>query len=81
MLESRLGTKADAVAWPYGIYDRDLEDAARNAGYVAAFAYDGGLACSGRELYEIPGIPVSDSDTGERFSQLLTYPASRGRIE
>ncbi len=81
VLESRLGVKVDALAWPYGIYDRDLEEAARNSGYAAAFAYDGGLARAGCDLYAIPRIPVSDSDTGERFSRLMTHPAPRRRIE
>jgi hypothetical protein len=81
VLESRLGIKVDALAWPYGIYDHDLEEAARNAGYATGFTFDGGLARSGCDLYAIPRIPVSDSDTGERLSQLLTHPLPRGRID
>jgi peptidoglycan/xylan/chitin deacetylase (PgdA/CDA1 family) len=80
-LESRLGIKVDELAWPYGIYDRELEEAARRAGYTTAFAFDGGLASSGCDPYAIPRIPVSDSDRGARFAQLLAHPRPRGRIE
>ncbi len=37
ILEDRLETKVDLLAWPFGIHDRDLEQRARAAGYVAAF--------------------------------------------
>ena len=81
VLESRLGITVDELAWPYGIYDRDLEEAAQHAGYATAFAFDGGLASPGCDPYAIPRIPVSDTDTGERFSQLLAHPQPKGRIE
>lgn len=70
-LESRLGIKVDALAWPFGIYDSQLEEAARLAGYQAAFAYEGGPARAGCDEFAIPRIPVSDRDTGLRFRQLL----------
>jgi len=70
-LESRLGIKVTALAWPFGIYDSQLETAARQAGYQAALAYGGGPARAGCDEFAIPRIPVSDHDTGLRFSQLL----------
>jgi peptidoglycan/xylan/chitin deacetylase (PgdA/CDA1 family) len=72
-LESRLGIKVDALAWPFGIYDLQLEAEARQAGYQAAFAYEGGPARAGCDEFAIPRIPVSDHDTGLRFGQLLGY--------
>lgn len=70
-LESKLGGKVDLLAWPYGIFDPQLEEAAARAGYVAAFAYAGGAAHPGVNLFAIPRIPVSDWDNGARFAALL----------
>ena len=75
-LESRLGIKVYALAWPFGIHDPQLEAAARQAGYQAAFGYEGGAAGAGCNDFAIPRIPVSDHDTGSRFLQLLNNQRS-----
>jgi peptidoglycan/xylan/chitin deacetylase (PgdA/CDA1 family) len=81
ILNSRLGSQVDVLAWPFGIYDPNLEEAARQAGYEAAFAYEGGAARAGCDMFAIPRIPVSDSDTGAKFSRLLIEPKSKGKKE
>lgn len=81
ILQDRLGKPVNALAWPYGIYDPDLEEAAHQAGYEAAFAYGGGAARGGCDLFAIPRIPVSDSDTGAKLSRLLIEPKSKGKEE
>ena len=40
VLEKRLGTPVDLLAWPFGIYDDFLEKEAARAGYVAALSID-----------------------------------------
>lgn len=40
VLEKKFGTTVDLLAWPFGIYDEELEKAAKDAGYVAAFSID-----------------------------------------
>jgi peptidoglycan/xylan/chitin deacetylase (PgdA/CDA1 family) len=70
-LESRLGHKVTLLAWPFGIVDADLEAAARRAGYVAGFAYEGGLAAPGEDLMALSRIPVTDSDRGARLGAKL----------
>ncbi len=40
VLEKKLGTKIELLAWPYGIYDDYLEAEAQKAGYVMAFSID-----------------------------------------
>ncbi len=40
VLEKKLDTKIEYLAWPYGIYDDYLESEAQKAGYVAAFSID-----------------------------------------
>jgi hypothetical protein len=52
--------------------DPELELAAQQAGYKAAFTYSGGLARQGCDLFAIARIPVTDTDQGVRFGALLT---------
>lgn len=40
ILEEKLGTSITALAWPFGIYNEYLEQAAANAGYTMAFSID-----------------------------------------
>ena len=40
ILEQKLGTPISLLAWPFGIYDPYLEQAAANAGYSMAFTID-----------------------------------------
>jgi peptidoglycan/xylan/chitin deacetylase (PgdA/CDA1 family) len=40
ILEEKMGKKITLLAWPFGIYDPYLEQAAKNAGYVMAFTID-----------------------------------------
>jgi peptidoglycan/xylan/chitin deacetylase (PgdA/CDA1 family) len=75
-LEQQMGWPVTALAWPYGIFDRQLEQAAAKAGYHYAFAYAGGAARPGSDPYAIPRIPVSNSDQGAAFEALLTGTAS-----
>lgn len=76
VLESRLGIKVDMLAWPFGIDDHELEAAAARAGYVAAFAYEGGLARPGTDLFALPRIPVSNAARGASFGALLSQVSS-----
>ncbi|MGO4871117.1 MAG: polysaccharide deacetylase family protein [Roseiarcus sp.] len=70
-LEERLKRSVEFLAWPYGIFDRDLERAAAAAGYSAAFAVQDRPARADGDLFAVPRITVSDADRGERFERLL----------
>lgn len=70
-LDKQLGTHVDLLAWPYGIVDRDLEMAARRAGYVAAFGFDGKLTTKSDDIFAIQRIPVPNSARGAAFDALL----------
>jgi peptidoglycan/xylan/chitin deacetylase (PgdA/CDA1 family) len=78
VLEQKLGTSVTLLAWPYGIYDPELEAAATRAGYVAAFTFGGGLARPGCDILAIPRIPVAGAETGSQFAALLAGPAQHG---
>jgi peptidoglycan/xylan/chitin deacetylase (PgdA/CDA1 family) len=71
VLEERLGSPITLMAWPYGIYDPNLEQAAARAGYTASFAYAGGLALPTSDLFAIPRIPVSNYAQGSAFATML----------
>jgi peptidoglycan/xylan/chitin deacetylase (PgdA/CDA1 family) len=70
-LDAQLGTHITLLAWPYGIYDVDLEAAAARAGYVAAFGYAGGVAYPGEDRFSIHRIPVPNFAHGTAFEGLL----------
>lgn len=71
VLEARLDKPVDMLAWPFGIVDAELEAAARRAGYVAAFAYEGGPMAAGDDPLALPRIPITDGYRGESLESLL----------
>lgn len=72
VLEQRLGSQITLMAWPYGIYDHDLEQAAAHAGYTASFAYAGGVALPGDDPFAIPRIPAGNYAHGDAFGTMLS---------
>jgi peptidoglycan/xylan/chitin deacetylase (PgdA/CDA1 family) len=70
-LEARLRAPVDYLAWPYGIFDRELERAAAVAGYSAAFSVVDRPARPGDDLFALPRRAIADFDRGERFERLL----------
>jgi len=73
ILNRELHLSVRSLAWPYGIVDHQLEDAAQQAGYAHAYAFDGKLATVADDAYAIHRIPVPDS-AGIGF-----IPCSAGR--
>ncbi|MCX7380525.1 MAG: polysaccharide deacetylase family protein [Alphaproteobacteria bacterium] len=71
VLAARLGVAADLLAWPYGIHDAELEEAAEAAGYLAAFALGGRAAPAGAPRFAIPRYQVYEADIGARFDAVL----------
>ena len=59
VLQARLGIPVTMLAWPYGIYDSELEAAAGAAGYRYAFAYGGGLARPDEDPLALARIPIA----------------------
>lgn len=81
VIEKRLGRPVDLLAWPYGIFNSDLEAAAKRAGYLAAFAFGGGPAAHGDDVLALPRIPITDVDRGARFGAMLTSRGQRSQGE
>jgi peptidoglycan/xylan/chitin deacetylase (PgdA/CDA1 family) len=73
-LEKRLGGSVDLLAWPFGIHDTALMDAARQAGYVAAFSIDRRPVTPAESIMALPRYIVTDRDRGPAFARLLSGP-------
>jgi len=73
VLETRLETRVDMLAWPFGIADRQLELAAQRAGYAAALTYAGGPAKSGDDAFALPRIPIAEGDRGRAFARKIGF--------
>jgi peptidoglycan/xylan/chitin deacetylase (PgdA/CDA1 family) len=79
VLESRLGTRVNLLAWPFGIYDDELMRRAAEAGYVAAVTLERRPASAADPLLALPRYLVTDADQGARFEALLAgRSAARG---
>jgi peptidoglycan/xylan/chitin deacetylase (PgdA/CDA1 family) len=78
-LEKRLGTPVDMLAWPFGIYDDDLQESARQAGYTAAFSIDGRQSRDQDRMFALPRHMVDNSHQGKIFAQMVAEPA-RGLV-
>lgn len=71
VLESRLGTPVDLLAWPFGIYDDELMRKAAEAGYVAGVTLERRHATVADPILALPRYLVTDQDEGARFEALL----------
>ncbi|MBM4288208.1 MAG: polysaccharide deacetylase family protein [Deltaproteobacteria bacterium] len=71
-LERRFGTPVDLLAWPFGIYDDELEKAADQAGYVAAFSIDRRLAGPTARIMSQPRYLMVNGDGVKNFSAIIT---------
>jgi peptidoglycan/xylan/chitin deacetylase (PgdA/CDA1 family) len=70
-LEERLKAPIAYLAWPYGVFDPQLEQAAAKAGYAAAFVVGGRIARPSDDPFALPRMAVLDRDRGEAFRRLL----------
>ena len=79
-LEKKLGIEVKTLAWPFGIYDDELLDQAKAAGYVAAFSIDRRAASSSSTLMAVPRFLMTDADRGKAFERLLTDSSPTGQL-
>jgi len=71
VLEQKFGGTVDLLAWPFGIHDDELEQAAQKAGYVAAFTIDRRPVTRAEKMMALPRFIVTDLDRGARFENLV----------
>ncbi len=57
-LEKRLGHAVDLLAYPFGAFDRSVEDAAKAAGYRACFLVNAGVNDSATSIYQLDRVII-----------------------
>ncbi|HAY23425.1 MAG TPA: polysaccharide deacetylase, partial [Desulfobacterales bacterium] len=72
ILEKRFGCVVDLLAWPFGIYDHELEQAARKAGYRAAFSIERRPASSVEGIMAQPRYLMTNSDGVKNFAAIIS---------
>jgi peptidoglycan/xylan/chitin deacetylase (PgdA/CDA1 family) len=76
VIETRIGRPVDMLAWPFAIYDAELEAAATKAGYVTGFILGNRAALPGTDALALPRFWMSDSDRGARLAAMLATTCS-----
>jgi peptidoglycan/xylan/chitin deacetylase (PgdA/CDA1 family) len=71
-LEKRFGTKVDLLAWPFGIYDDELEKDAAKAGYVVAFSIDRRNDSKSEKMMAQPRYLMVNGDGLKNFEAIVT---------
>lgn len=67
ILENKLGTKITLLAWPFGIYDNYLEQAAKDSGYTMAFSIDAHTANKTYRPMSQPRFMILQDQTMKTF--------------
>jgi peptidoglycan/xylan/chitin deacetylase (PgdA/CDA1 family) len=71
VLEKKTGTKVDMLAWPYGIYDPELEKDAAKAGYVVAFSIERRFDSKSEPIMAQPRYLMANSDGVNGFAAIV----------
>lgn len=71
ILEDKMGIKVTLLAWPFGIYNDYLENAAKNAGYVMAFTIGYHTANRSFKPMEQPRFMIVDNLDDQTFKIIL----------
>jgi peptidoglycan/xylan/chitin deacetylase (PgdA/CDA1 family) len=71
VLQQRLGTTADVIAWPFGIYDEELLQIGVEAGYRAGVTLKHRVATASDPAMALPRFLVTDAASGRQFAALL----------
>jgi peptidoglycan/xylan/chitin deacetylase (PgdA/CDA1 family) len=73
-IETRLGGHVDLIAWPFGLYDKELMALAASDGFIAGFSLERRVATRSEEIMALPRFIVTDRDVGARFEHLINFP-------
>ncbi|HSW93486.1 MAG TPA: polysaccharide deacetylase family protein [Gammaproteobacteria bacterium] len=71
ILEEKLGIKITLLAWPFGIYDPYLEEAAKKAGYDMAFSIDAKAADRDYRPMAQPRFMIVDGQSMKTFQAIV----------
>lgn len=71
IIEKKLDTKVTLLAWPFGIYNKQLEQAAANAGYTMSFSIDDRSANKRESTMAMPRYMVSQKHSIKTFIEMV----------
>lgn len=77
ILEEKLGARITLLAWPFGIYDGYLEQAAKSAGYEMAFSIDARAANRGYRSMAQPRFMIVDGQSAKTFQGIIGTARAR----
>ena len=73
IIEENLGTVVDEFAFPYGIYNKNVLDQLKLAGYKFAYSVHSGKLYPSSNPYRLPRIEINNMDTMDTFkTKVLT---------
>ncbi|NDU86438.1 MAG: polysaccharide deacetylase family protein [Ferrovum sp.] len=78
VLQRKLGSPVDMLAWPYGIYDDALIEEARRSGYIAGFSMARHPVTRADSMMALPRYLMINPVQGTAFEKLLAE-SSRSR--
>ena len=70
-IEEKLGTPVTFLAWPFGIYNPYLEQAANKAGYVMAFSIDDESATRNHRAMAQPRFMIIEGRSMKTFENIM----------
>jgi peptidoglycan/xylan/chitin deacetylase (PgdA/CDA1 family) len=79
-LEKKLGVRVDMLAWPFGIFDEDLINRAKAAGYSAALTIERHHSGPVENPMTLPRYIIVNADRGKVFEMLLRGNAPQRNI-
>jgi peptidoglycan/xylan/chitin deacetylase (PgdA/CDA1 family) len=71
VIDKKLGTKVTLLAWPFGIYNADLEKEAAKAGYTMAFSIDARPANKSANVMAMPRYMIIEGQTMKTFEGII----------
>jgi peptidoglycan/xylan/chitin deacetylase (PgdA/CDA1 family) len=81
IIDKKLGTNINLLAWPYGIYDDYLEREAARSGYIAAFSIDARPANRSESMMSQPRYMIVEGQSMQTFAAIASgkYGARKKR--
>lgn len=80
ILEEKMGSKITLLAWPFGIYDKDLEQAALRAGYEMAFSIDARSANKNFTPMAQPRFMIIDKQSMNTFIAIVSNANTKPQL-
>lgn len=71
VIDSKLGTNIDLLAWPHGIYDDYLKEEANKSGYIMAFSIDARHANKNENAMSQPRYMIVEGQTMKTFEKII----------